>query len=270
MSGSGSELAGLVVGKHPLRELFLMTAGYYFVRTAFVAGGAAWLLERFGPARARKIFRIPLPASQTLVELRAAVIILIVDALFAAGMIRFDLFRHTEGWDVGTFALIFGWFEIWFYASHRLLHARGLYAIHAQHHTARVTTPLTSLSFSIAERLILLVGGIGVPAALSHAIPLSFHAYVAYFTVNYVLNVYGHLNVELVPPRFARCPLTGVLNTTTYHALHHARYRGHYGLFTPCLDRWFGTRFSDYERVHERAFDGQGLTRLGERIGSES
>jgi sterol desaturase/sphingolipid hydroxylase (fatty acid hydroxylase superfamily) len=51
-----------------------------------------------------------------------------------------------------------------------------------------------------------------------------------------------------------------------FHARHHARYQGHYGLFTVVLDRWFGTAFQDYPRVHALAREGQGLVRLGERL----
>ncbi len=87
-----------------------------------------------------------------------------------------------------------------------------------------------------------------------------------YGLANYALNVLGHSNVEVFPGWFARSRLGRWLVTPTYHALHHARYRGHYGLFTSVLDRCFGSVYADYEMVQQRASAGQGLTRQGERL----
>jgi hypothetical protein len=41
--------------------------------------------------------------------------------------------------------------------------------------------------------------------------------------------------------------------------MHHARYNGHFGLFTQVLDRVCHTVWRDYEKVQERAAHGQGL-----------
>ena len=73
-----------------------------------------------------------------------------------------------------TFAVMFVWFEIWFYVTHRLMHTRALYFIHKQHHVAKVTDPLAALSFSLAERAILITGALGFAALLSrwHPIPM--------------------------------------------------------------------------------------------------
>lgn len=63
-----------------------------------------------------------------------------------------------------------------------------------------------------------------------------------------------------------RKPVGKIINTPTYHALHHARYKGHYGLFTPYLDMMFGTYFKDYEIVHWHLSNGHGLKTLGQRF----
>ena len=83
------------------------------------------------------------------------------------------------------------------------------------------------------------------------------------------MNVLGHSNLEVFPARFTQSPWGRWLITPTYHALHHARYRGHYGLFTQCLDRAFETVWPDYERVQQRAAsarDSRRCTNGSERL----
>jgi sterol desaturase/sphingolipid hydroxylase (fatty acid hydroxylase superfamily) len=59
-----------------------------------------------------------------------------------------------------------------------------------------------------------------------------------------------------------------LLTSTTYHALHHSRYTGNYGLGTRVLDRFFGTEWEDYEPLYDRvARDRQPLKKLRERVG---
>jgi sterol desaturase/sphingolipid hydroxylase (fatty acid hydroxylase superfamily) len=250
-------------------ELFMLTTGYYFIRSVFVAGAASVLLEKSRHAKHKRIYQITIDRSQILRELGSNVIIILYDALVAATLIYFNLFHSaSESLRVFlfTFVLLFVWVEIWFYFSHRLVHHRSLFFIHAQHHEAKVTNPLTALSFSLMERTLLLIGVLIIPAALSYRIPLSFGAFAFYFTFNYALNVFGHLNVEFIHPRWIKHPLARILNTTTYHALHHARYRGHFGLFTPYLDEIFGTGFTDYLDVQREAYEGRGLLRIGQRL----
>ena len=254
--------------KNGFAELFVLAVGYYFLRAAVISGAAAAFLET-SKANARKIYRLPIGMPQILSELRAGIFVLLIDSLATALLIHFNWFHHENGslaLNLLTFAVMFVWFEVWFYATHRLLHTRAFFFIHAQHHKAKVTSPLTAISFSFLDRLILIFGGIGVPAIISHWIPMSFTAYAAYFTVNYALNVFGHMNTEILPPEVIRHPAGEFLNSTTYHALHHARFQGHFGLFTPYLDRWFGSRFADYERVHAEAYEGRGLERLGTKF----
>lgn len=253
-------------------EVFISAAGYYTLRSMFIGGTAAWLRENSRLAR-RKIYRLKIEKPQVVSELVAGVRVLLIDSLVAALILRFDLFQHGgDSWPVtlGTFIGFFVWTEIWFYVSHRLLHSKSLYFIHAQHHVAKVTTPLTAISFSVLERLILVVGVAALPAALSFFIPISFRIYIVYFSVNYALNTFGHWNIEIVPPAWVKSRLGSILNATTYHALHHARYNGHYGLFTPFLDRWFGSRFNDYLQVHQAAYEGHGLEKLNQKFAEEA
>lgn len=238
------------------------------VRTVVVTG-AAGLFLRTQLARMRRVYARGYERGQLASELRTGLLILLFDCLSLAA-VRASGLMHLEAPALRNTLITFGaiavWFEIWFYATHRLMHTRALYFIHAQHHVAKVTSPLTSMSFSLAERVILLIGINGFAIALSRVMPISMLGLMVYVTLNFVLNVWGHLNVELMPAGFARSALGKVFITTSFHAMHHARYQGHYGLYSPLLDRLLGTEWKDYPEVQERAATGHGLTTLGERI----
>ena len=216
-----------------------------------------------------RVFRRELNPGQLRREATAALLIVLCDAVLIG------VFRHFQGPRMAPFSVraalltgawMFVGFEVWFYVSHRLLHTRLLYPLHAQHHVAQVTQPLTSLSFSIAERLLLMGGGFGLLLLAMELMPVTPAGMFGYILFNYTLNVIGHGNTEWLPERFVSSWAGRLLFTPTFHALHHARYQGHYGLYTVLLDRWFGTTFEDYARVHARARSGEGLTRIGERL----
>src|SRR2546427_5937141 len=65
--------------------------------------------------------------------------------------------------------------------------------------------------------------------------------------------------------------VTGVQTCALPISMHHARYTGHYGLFTTMLDRALGTYWDDYPEVHARAARGEGLHQRSEerRVGKE-
>lgn len=253
--------------------IVLVATAYFVVRYLLVAVGAWLFVTRTAFAQRRRVYRRDVFDGQLRVEIRQGLVVLGVDGLALAAMIQLGLLRTaplTIGLFLGTFAVMFAWFEVWFYATHRLMHLRPLYFIHAQHHVAKVTTPFSSMSFSILERVVLLTGSLGFAIVLSQLVPLSFGGFAAYFLLNFSLNVYGHLNVDPVPHAVVRTRVGRCLNTPTYHAMHHGRYEGHYGLFTPFLDRLFGHEFPDYLAVHERVARGDGLTRMGERLEVEA
>ena len=251
--------------------------GWKLLLTALIVSGTMKLVilgVGQGVSRSRlaerwRVFRRALPPGQMRREATAAVLIVLCDAVIVG------LFRHFQGPRMAPFSLqsalltwawMFVGFEVWFYVSHRLLHTRLLYPLHAQHHVAQVTQPLTSLSFSIAERLVLMGGGFGLLLLAMEFMPVTPAGMLGYILFNYTFNVFGHGNTEWLPERFVSSWAGRVFFTPTFHSLHHARYQGHYGLYTVLLDRWLGTAFEDYAQVHARARAGQGLERIGERL----
>ncbi|RKH46560.1 sterol desaturase family protein [Corallococcus sicarius] len=228
-----------------------------------------WVAWRTRVAERLRVYRREWAQGQLRSEAWAAAGVVLTDAVLITGLRYYTgpllaPFRlSTALW---TYAWMFVGFEVWFYATHRLLHLPRFYRFHAQHHVARVTEPLTALSFSVVERLVLMGGGLGLHLAALHLMPGTQVGILAYMVTNYVLNALGHGNTEWLPQRFVASRWGRVFFTPTFHAMHHARYQGHYGLFTVVLDRWLGTAFEDYPRVHARARDGEGLTRMGERL----
>jgi Delta7-sterol 5-desaturase len=249
--------------------LFLLGISYFAIRALVVAGGATLWVDRSSFAQGHRVYRRQFDKGQLRSEVKAAVIVVLVDAVtlvcvFQSGLAEFSAptFLNTAV----PFVLTFIWLELWFYATHRLLHTKALYFLHAQHHVAKVTHPITSLSFDVIERLILLTGAIGFGLLLSRVMPISLVGFGGYFLVNYALNVIGHMNVEIFPEGFGGSRLGKVLYSVTFHAMHHARYTGHYGLFTTVLDRAFRTTWDDYPQIQVRAARGEGLSTLGERV----
>ena len=228
-----------------------------------------FLLLLVPASRRLSVYRLPWGKNQLRRELFPALQVLLLDAVLITLFRTYFSDRFQPfGW--GSFVLSFAWmyltFELWFYATHRLLHTKALYPLHAQHHVAKVTEPLTSLSFSLVERVVLLGGALGFVILGSYLFPLTLAGVFAYMLTNYALNILGHSNTEWFPAWFVRSPLGRVFLTPTFHALHHARHQGNYGLFTVFLDRWCATDFADYEAVHQKAREGEGLERLGERL----
>ncbi|KFE66479.1 sterol desaturase family protein [Hyalangium minutum] len=231
--------------------------------------GLGWVAARTRLAERWRVYRRSLAPGQLRSEAKAAISVVLCDALLV-GLFRYYAGPRMVPFSVPVALLSYAWifvsFEVWFYVSHRLLHTKALYRFHAQHHVAQVTEPLTSLSFSLVERLVLMGGGMGLALLAIEVMPITKAGLMAYILTNYLLNVVGHSNTEWLPKRFVSSWLGRLVFTPTFHALHHARYQGHYGLFTVVLDRWFGTAFQDYPQVHARAREGVGLTRIGERL----
>ena len=188
--------------------------------------------------------------------------------LIGAALYAGFLHQYPETWltITYTFAIVFVWTEIWHYFSHRAMHHKALLFIHREHHKSKITTPLSSISFSFLEKFIFSVGIVGPVAMLSWVMPISFYGIVAYYIFYFVTNALGHSNIEIREPGYAQTWIGKVINTPAYHAMHHARYVKNYGLITSTLDRMFNTMWEDYDKVQSRAASDQPLSKLSERM----
>lgn len=219
--------------------------------------------------RNRRVYKIDLPKNQMKNELiQIAKIIpfysFVVSFGHYVGVIEYA--EHTMAGTLITFVVLFVWNETWFYAFHRAVHHPKLMKLHVDHHRSRVTTPLTVSAFSFIEQFSHILLAVSVPAILSRYIPITLVGVAAYSLPMIIVNVLGHMNVEVYPPWFSSSKFGKYLGTPTYHALHHGRVKGHYGLMTTIPDRMFGSYFEDYPVVQSRAANGNGLTSLSERV----
>ena len=217
-----------------------------------------------------KIYDLPVKDPQVRRELKNSVhtpMHAIVLCLFLLA----GFFENRSGLSFfGTLFLTILWAEIWHYASHRAFHWKPLHWIHAEHHKSRLSSPFTALSFSFTEKLIFDVGIVGVMALVDvFLFDLNFYGIAVWFTAYLIINSYGHANYEIRSPSFMA--LKGkFITSTVYHALHHSRYTGNYGLGTRFLDRWFGTEWKDSEAVFDQVVVQKSpLKKLAQTIGND-
>lgn len=217
----------------------------------------------------------------------------IFDLPRAEGQLRWELLGTLRFWAMGAFA--FAWllkvarlapesafsitttflvcwlgFEVYYWGLHRAMHLRPFYRFHRYHHDSRVTSPLTGYSMSTVESIGWLVGLIGVPLLWSFVTPISLVSLLAYHTLYQVTgNVIGHANVDLQPAFAGTRANSWIIHPTTYHSLHHARFKNHYSFGSSFMDRLLGTEWADWIELRSRVVEGHPLTKLSER-GSEA
>ncbi len=146
-------------------------------------------------------------------------------------------------WLVLSFPALLIWQDVYFYATHRLLHTPWLFKrIHSVHHRSRHPSPWAAYSFHPIEALI---NGLVMPLAL-FVVPVHGAVLVASILHQIFRNTLGHAAIETMPAGFTRHPLGRLFTTTTHHHLHHETGRGNYGLWFSWWDRWMGTERIDY------------------------
>lgn len=210
---------------------------------------ASWFSRRRIRTRGRR-----LDNAQLVHEVRHSLVVLaigtaqflVLGALQASGLV--SLSEDLGPWGLpGAVAIFVGLIvfnDLWFYSVHRLLHTRWLFKrVHSVHHRSVEVNPFSSYSFHAVEAL--LITGWVVPVALVLPIPLP--VIMVAQVVGLSNNVMAHLGHELLPRWWTRTPVLRWTNTATFHALHHERFTGNYGLFTRVWDRLLGTELDGYE-----------------------
>jgi Delta7-sterol 5-desaturase len=151
-------------------------------------------------------------------------------------------------WSIVSIPLLLFINDSWFYFVHRILHSDRIYKlIHNEHHKSLDTTPFTVLSFHFLEPVLLVLWVIPVMLFLPvHILTMAVVNAYGFFD-----NVKAHLGYEFFPAWFNRGPFRW-LTTSTYHNMHHKRFKGNYGLHFRFWDRILGTEIPEYDAE----FDG--------------
>lgn len=231
-----------------------------------VAVGFAW--ERSALGRRRRIFAMPVPAGQRRREALANLGFVILASVsftvaVSGGLLRAD--AVGAGPALATFFTCLLGFEAYYYLQHRALHTRALIRFHRWHHASRVTTPLSGQSLGVVEALGWISGLLLFPAILTVCGSLHAGALVVYLLASAAGNIIGHANAELHPHSSGERARSWASHPFTYHALHHARWTGHFGLGMSVLDRLLGSEWSDWPALHARVVDGEPLRSFKER-----
>lgn len=237
----------------------------FFTATTVGMLALSFALERLPITR---VWALPLKKGQLRLELIGNVVFVLVTSLAFSAVLSSGLPRFAEpGQARGAltfFGLMWG-FQAYYYGLHRLLHTPKLMRFHRWHHRSYVTTPLSAQSISAAEALGWAVGYALVPALISKLWAISAEGWLAYMVINAAGNITGHARIELMPHLPKPRLFAWFANPSVFHALHHARWTGHYGFQSVGMDRVFGTEWSDWPELHARVGHGQSLSSLRER-----
>jgi sterol desaturase/sphingolipid hydroxylase (fatty acid hydroxylase superfamily) len=115
--------------------------------------------------------------------------------------------------ELGAFFVVY---DVIFYALHRLLHTRALYAVHAQHHALRATNGLSGFYMSVADMVLEIALPLWMTLALVNPHWVSAYAILVLCAMN---SVYSHAGVQLRG-----------FSSPRNHAVHHIMPRFNYGI----------------------------------------
>ena len=133
--------------------------------------------------------------------------------------------------------------DAWFYWVHRALHHPRIYKfVHHEHHRSLDVNPITSISFHWLEPLLLSFWV--VPVSLFFPVWAPVLALLQVYGL--LDNIKSHLGYEIFPSWWNKSPLR-FLTSSTYHNLHHTKFRGNYGVHFRFWDRLMGTELAEYE-----------------------
>lgn len=156
---------------------------------------------------------------------------------------------------ISTFFIFFAWVEIFFYFSHRFLHEKIAWKIHVHHHLSIIIRPLSSTSFSFAEKFFFYtLPWISFVSLISWFMPISISGVLFFYTFYFIISPLAHSNHDFFSSSLlSTIPfnLGKYLNSPASHAIHHQDFNVNFGFFTNILDRSFGT----YKNLSPKSFE---------------
>jgi sterol desaturase/sphingolipid hydroxylase (fatty acid hydroxylase superfamily) len=198
-------------------------------------------------------------------ELRNSFFTLLVSALFTSIIFYLNTKGYTKIYskysEHSPFYAIAGFFflllidDTWFYWIHRLLHHPSIFRyVHAVHHKSIDVNPFSSLSFHWIEPFLLTVWIFPVVWFIPTFAPIL--GFVQVFGL--LDNIKSHLGYELYPANWNKSWLR-FLTSSTFHNMHHRKFKGNYGVHFRIWDKFLKTEFYDYEVEFDRIQDQKKL-----------
>jgi|SaaInlStandDraft_7_1057024.scaffolds.fasta_scaffold33586_2 Delta7-sterol 5-desaturase len=220
----------------------------------------------------RKIYRIEVSRKQKHRENTQFAKALLVDGLFFFVITYYDILSVSfpESLFISVIEaciLHYVVMEVAWYFLHRAYHTFPLMydTFHHMHHESLIPQPCANFVHESLGRLFYLILFWGIMIVEGYFGILSFPAMYIIFVYHDAMGVFLHSNTELYPNFMRRIPFRLIWISPSYHALHHTRFHGNYGLTSPLMDYIFGTRFHDVGHVSDLAVDGVGLHKITER-----
>lgn len=162
-----------------------------------------------------------------------------------ATKLYFNIAQHGWGYLGLSYILLLIVQDTYFYFLHRALHHPWLFKwMHQGHHKSGDPTPWTSFAFDPLE--VILQSAFLI--AIVYVVPLHLAVLIALLITMTIWSVWNHLGFELFPPAFPHHWLSRWFIGSTHHAIHHRKYRHHYGLYFTVWDRLLGTHDPAYDR----------------------
>ena len=137
--------------------------------------------------------------------------------------------------------------DLYFYATHRLMHHRSIYRfVHRVHHVSVNPTPWAAFSFHPIEAIVTIIW---IPLII---MVIPFHIFSIAFWALYMMlfNVIGHLGYEFFPKRFVDSFIGKIFFTSLFHNIHHSTHNCNYGLYFILWDRIFRTINNNYKNIY--------------------
>jgi sterol desaturase/sphingolipid hydroxylase (fatty acid hydroxylase superfamily) len=243
-----------------LKKILLILQKFWFYWFAFfaivlfryflIAGGTYWL---FYSDLGKSLFKRKLYLQPVLWEsIRHDTKLSIISTVFFAFCAAFIMCEYDSGltllyssvdkygwWYLGiSYVLILILQDTYFYWIHRIFHHPLFFNwLHQGHHRSEEPTPWTSFAFDLPEAIL---QGLFL-IAIAFLIPVHFITSIAVLMTMTIWAVVTHLGFELFPPSFFPQWLGKWFIGSTYHSIHHHKYKVHYGLYFTIWDKLLGT-----------------------------
>ncbi len=200
-------------------------------------------------ARQKDFIREIFHSMQTTLVLACVALIILHTPINAYTQVYTDLSTYPLWWIPVSLFLTIVLHDTYFYWMHRAVHHPKIYKrVHLVHHKSINPSPWTSYSFHFYESIL---EAMVAPIVLL-LIPMHPLSLILYATLSFMYNVYGHLGYEIAPRWFRYSFLFEIMNTSTHHNIHHAKFHGNYGLYFRIWDRLMGTEHPDYVKEYDK------------------
>lgn len=242
---------------HDFTVTFAVTILRYFLIAGIAFGlfyyglakklGKAKIQQRY--AKNRDFIREIMHSSVSSVMLAIMAVIALSGWLRPYTLVYEELGDYPYWWIPLSLVLSLVVHDTYFYWIHRAMHHERIFRYtHLVHHQSNNPSPWSSYSFHFIEALA--EGAVVIVLVL--VLPMHPSVILLFTFVSFVINVYGHLGYEIMPKGFRTSIWFEILNSSTYHNLHHQKFKGNYSLYFRVWDRMLKTEHPDYVKIYDR------------------